>query len=265
MLARSLAIVAGVSLLWLGACASSGLTDEGSFEHPDLRYRVSAEPPDHVGALLGPDWVLSNYTRDDDGRPSAAKDAGDTWTYRTQVDTDDDGEVDLRETLRRYDLHYEHIEDDARVWIQTFPVSAMTAGKKLETLAKRYADSLAGGLYVGGLTPGTVEDARYASRIVSASPTEIDGHEAYQVDIEVANVDQLRLNEDARERLLRVILVRTGMTYNELSHWTMHKDIPSVMILALSTTAGGPQNHYDALARLAARVSLPSPTDVVRP
>ncbi|MFT3922003.1 MAG: hypothetical protein QM778_05675 [Myxococcales bacterium] len=105
--------------------------------------------------------------------------------------------------------------------------------------AERYVDSVAGSGSVvvrfgaeGAL--GGIE-RRFASRVLQSSPCTVSKHEAYRVDFEVANVDQLQLSDQARWQRGAVVFVRTK--YQHLAGTTMQNTktfYPVVMAIGMS-------------------------------
>lgn len=240
----------------LGACASTAFGEDGAYVNDALGYRVSpVMQGGRRGELLGADWALVNFTRDSSGQPNDLK-GGHDWEVQLALDTNDDGDVDVEGEFPRYDLYFEHRRDDAQVWIQSVPMSDTSAGKSLETLAERYAGSVSGGVYFWSPSTRAVKDERFASRIIAHEEMQVDGHPAYRADIEVANVDEMRLDPSARSRRIRVMLLRPT---RGVSHYSGNKRwvASAVIVLALSCKPRDFDTHAAALDQLAHNLTFP--------
>jgi hypothetical protein len=204
-------------------CAAS---DPGSslrsagFHHGRYPYVVSYADA-KLARFLPEDWRLDNYKPFED--PSAARAAGSSsWavalepkegqTLSAAIDRDDDGKVDERVEIPIFDLKFVHARTAGVIWLRTLPVSGNLREKELRILAQDYIDAVSGvGLTEAQIGPGKllVQQRHFATRTVNIEPMTISGHEAFAATFEVANVDQLKLDPDARWERARVVLVRT--------------------------------------------------------
>ncbi len=192
-----------------GACSSI----DSQFQTVGFRDRTFGFRVAYVDAaaraLMGPDWMLDNFVFNDDGTPQAEKTA-ERYLTTLSFDVDGDGEMDTDRELRLYELRFVHRRDGGVLWMRTIPVADRFAQTELRLLGHDYVEEVAGGDYYAVRFAGRdlVEDVRFATAIVEEGELTVDGHPAYRVTFDVANVDQIRLDPDSRTARVRLVLIR---------------------------------------------------------
>lgn len=258
-MSRSHRSLIAVTLLALGACASSGsgvLPMDGSYRHEEVAVRVTPSAGHSLDDLLGVGWALSNFDRDALGRLDRPRRSGPRWSDKVSVDANDDGVIDITTTVPKYDLLYESRTEDASIWLTVVAVSEQTGQKALPTLAQRYVNGIAGGIYGWNAHAGVMQESRWAAAIVSEAMTTIGSRPAYRFDVDVANLDQLRLTPDARERRLRVVIVRPGDRAYHVGRELVPGGLPVIVTLVMSSTPEAFERNLAALDRLASHVAF---------
>ena len=125
------------------------------------------------------------------------------------MDANNDGVVDTRGTLPRYELRLTHSRNSGLIWLSHLVLPTRYINSDLRTLARLYVESVAGaGIVVTDV--GDIHETRFATRVVREEPGVVDGFEALYVAFEVANVDQLALSPDSRWRRVEITLIRSG-------------------------------------------------------
>ncbi len=197
---------AALVVVGMAGCRSSGVFDATAFHSSTYPYTIRyADPEEH--ALLSSDWVVENYYADATGKPTTSKRG---WAYRKSRDIElSDGHVVSRE-FDVYDVMLVHRASDAVIWLRSIPLSPRQPGINLRVLASEYAEGISGsGFYPTDLGRAHVESQTYASHVLTGQPVTVAGLEAYEATIEVANVDQLKLDPSSRAAMIRVVFVRT--------------------------------------------------------
>jgi hypothetical protein len=197
---------AALVVVGMAGCQSSGMFDATAFHSRTYPYTIRyADPEEH--ALLSSDWVVENYYADASGKPTTSKRGR---AYRKSRDIElADGHTVSRD-FDVYDVMLVHRASDAVIWLRSIPLSPRQPGINLRVLAAEYADGMSGsGFYATDLGPARVESQTYASRVLTGQPVMVAGLEAYEATLEVANVDQLKLDPTSRAAMIRVVFVRT--------------------------------------------------------
>jgi hypothetical protein len=135
-------------------------------------------------------------------------------------DHQDDGRVDARERVLRYDLKLVHRRRNAELFVRSVPLGQGRRESELRVLARDYVESVAGAGYVnvqlGAIAVGI--ERRYATRVIEEHPFVVSGFAAWAVTFDVANVDQLQMSDDASFERVRVVLVRTNLGWRSGDH-----------------------------------------------
>jgi hypothetical protein len=206
-------IVFGLIGLACAPSARGALGPEG-FSHNDYAYRVVAQKD---GRFLPESWKLDNYYEGTGGlKPKDGKD----WIVEYSLDEDGDGEEDFKVEELVYDLRFEHLEHDGVIFLRTIPISTDMKQKKLSVLMERYVEGIAGAGYeVVTLNSQSqlLVEKRYAAAIVAKGPTKLAGRDAYVVVLDVANVDQLKIDPNARKERVELVLLHTDFAYTTKS------------------------------------------------
>lgn len=164
-----------------------------------------------AAAGLMPDgWKLDNFNGDE---PKSGK----AYQATIRIDADGDGDFEQEEEGPAFELRFEHLRHAGVVWLRTVPVATELAKKDLHVLTASYVEALAGGQYestdLGQGTATTVEK-RFASSLLSAEPCHLATQECEAATIELANVDQLKLDPKYRSNKLMVVIIRTPFDYS---------------------------------------------------
>jgi hypothetical protein len=198
------------------ACAPAprGAIGAEGFRHNDYAYRVVAQKD---GGFLPESWKIDNYY----GETGALKPKdGKDWIIEYSLDENGDGEEDLKVEELIYDLRFEHLVHDGVIFLRTIPISTDLQQKKLSVLMERYIEGIAGAGYeVVSLNSQShlLVEKRYAAAIVGKGPTKLAGRDAYVVLLEVANIDQLKIDPNARKERVELVLLHTDFEYKKES------------------------------------------------
>jgi hypothetical protein len=160
---------------------------------------------------LGPDWLLDNYLFWRDGEPRVETLLGG-YTLRLRVDPVGDGRYSFETEIPTFDLHWTQRNDAAIVWIRSIPLSRRLSERDLSVIAHDFVESLSGTEAYAVCFDWCVhaEAKTYATTIVAERELFLSGVPAYDLTFEIANVDQLQLNPDARAARARLVLARPG-------------------------------------------------------
>lgn len=207
-----------VAMAGSSGCKTSGplLLPDGGFRHPEYPLQVGygTSAP---GEVLGPHWQLENfqYKNGVAKKPKRSRD----YTVEYALDRNDDGKPDLTETWPAVDLRYVHDTTRAVIWLETFPVSSRLAETEPRVLAKGIVDGLSGEVtrtaaYARQRGVELRSEGRTVTTFVRQESTCMMGDdEAYSMEFEIADVDQIKLDPERRIRIARLIVIRTGLTW----------------------------------------------------
>ena len=201
---------------------------QGRYEY-DVAYQdVAAQ------RLLPEDWRIDNYySRAND--PTLRPKTFGKYETEVEFDVDGDGHCEAKETLSTFDLRFENRHSAGVIWLRSVPIDETDRDKELRVLMRNAVDSVAGAEYVywrvGDRVFGVGEHL-VAQQLDVLSAT-VAGREAYVSTIELASVDQLKLNERRRLRNVRLVMIRSGFSH-ELSGYGVEKKFPVIIVAGLS-------------------------------
>ncbi len=194
----------------LTACTSSGVRGgrfaAGSFDafgyrHPYLDYRVAFGAD---GRVLPADWRLDNY------RSRSELKNGPSYVVRRWMDLTGDGRPDDLGVQPAYDLRFISGVHGGVIWTRVIPLPPGLGARELRAMMSDLIARMSG-TGVASVDMGDVVVAQaqtFATREVDSRVRVVDGREAFEATIEIANVAQLQLSPDARWERARVLLVR---------------------------------------------------------
>jgi hypothetical protein len=206
--ARLARLASFASLAALAGCATTG----GSFE-PDGFHQGQFPLAVHYTApetkdFLGPDWRIDNFYLFDDGTIGSRK-TTKAYAGRQVIDLRGDGRLTKLDAFY-FDLKLDNRKTSAVIWLQTLPLGRNETDRNLKNLVEDYADDLSGTGFFAAVNDGrALKSKTYAARIVSGADTTLGKLPAYDARLELANLDQIRLDPSARTALIRVVLVKT--------------------------------------------------------
>jgi hypothetical protein len=208
-----------IALLGGAGCAvpNAGVISPGKYQsklYPLSLTGGSADQASPASAgLMPPGWRLDNFWGKE--LPNRPK---ETESYMTNLefDWDGDGRFEAQRREFAYLLRFESRLNDGVVWLRGIPVSTDLADMDLSALMTKFSDALSGANYeTTRLTreTRTISEEHYASVITASAPCKWAGLECVTAAIDLANVDQLKLDPAHRSRRLRVVIARTPFHY----------------------------------------------------
>lgn len=204
----------------LGGCGrgATGVFDDKGYQHTVYDYRVNAtHVPDPSVAnenLLGNDWKLDNFYYDE--MHTLVQKRTEPYMATYDFDSNDDGKSDFSQEDFLYDLRFKHLKRDAVIWLRTMPLSSDLKDKELRVLVQRYIDEVSGAGFEAvklGPTTTIIREKRFGASIVDRGSFKVAGQDAYETTFDVANVDEVAVNPNARRVRVRIVLVRTPFQY----------------------------------------------------
>jgi hypothetical protein len=161
--------------------------------------------------FLDEDWRIDNFRVEHSA-------FADRWIemnggdYRGDilVDREDTG-VELRETVRYFDLRLVHRKTNGVIWISSIELAPKQADQELGVLLDSYLETLSGNEFhfvrdLGPEVRGT--ERRFAATLQDRRESRVGAHPALDATISVANLDQLKLDPTHRHAQLRVVLLK---------------------------------------------------------
>jgi hypothetical protein len=213
MRSLALATVATALALSVGCTPASTFGADG-YHHELLPYSVHySSPPKKT--FVSEDWKIDNYETAADGSPTQPK-SGEHYRGTIRLDL---GNQQYRTLSADYfDLRLENKRTAAVLWVQTRPADADDIERDLRVLVEEFAEQLAGAnLYLEERdstekSRPVARERSFATKIVDGQNVKFQGRDAYVATIEIANVDQLKLDPNARSFIAKIMFVRTGYT-----------------------------------------------------
>ncbi len=217
------------------ACAGAPFNASG-YKHPThplaVRYHDAG-----AKVFISKDWRIDNYILGEHGAPMVAKD-GDDYKIVRNVDFDGDGVPD-RQKVHRFELKLVHRSNDSVIWMRLIPLAKGDEGLELRVFVDRYVEALTGtGFFAEDLPSGKAKARaqRFAAKVLDVKSRTLGQVEALQADIELANVDQLRLDPASRHAKIRVIFARPG--FADTVQGSVRFDIQAPVLVAVGFFSG---------------------------
>jgi hypothetical protein len=248
-----------VGAIGLGSCVPRGsraLTPTGYFNEA---YAYSIRPVAGSANLMADGWEVDNFFGPSDARK--AKRAG-MYSTTYHLDLDGDGQVDEKLKAQTYDLRFVHRSHSGVIWVRTFPISQTLRDKELRVLMQGYVDSVAGAGYesVDFEDGNVLLEKRFAAELRARQSGTVAAKPAFAAEFAVANIDQLRVTKDARQSLVKVVIVKPGFVYAPRRYWASQDSKgPEFPVLLVIGLAGAPEDFPRALPEfddLLARVTI---------
>ncbi len=128
-------------------------------------------------------------------------------------DTDEDRFLSNSWRIERHakhDLLLKHLRHNGQLWIQVVKLDEEHLEMPPGVLARNFVENLAGGSWSIRLDGRRFvgREVRWASYLVDEQSSQVDGQPAHIVLVDVANVDQLQMDENARSARAAVALIR---------------------------------------------------------
>lgn len=234
----STALFFAASTASLGGCIpTTGTFAVDGFHDKVLPYKVHYWDA-HAKQFLNDDWKVDNFVANDDGTLGDPKTTND---YRGPQKLDLAGDGTLEKVRVYYfDLKLDNKKTNAVIWVQTIPLGRDRAERNLKNLAEDYAEALSGSGFYATVTDPETREVRgrtktFAARLLDGKDTKLGGFDAYDARLDLANVDQLRLDPNARTSMIRIVLVRPPY----LIGWGAdHKPTPALIRIGYQASPG---------------------------
>jgi hypothetical protein len=137
------------------------------------------------------------------------------YVYDREVDVDGDGAPESDPTLV-YDLKLVNKVTTSAIWLQTEMLPVRDKDRSLQSFVDDFVEGLSGsGIYrVGSPVPKRVGATKtYAAHVVASKEGTMGTFPSLDVTIELVNVDQLKVDPNAKSAVGRVVFVRTDYPY----------------------------------------------------
>jgi hypothetical protein len=201
-------LVVGVAAACGCAPVAGGFRADG-FHEADLPVSVRFTDP-ASRSFVGPDWRVDNFLLKKDGSFGDAKTA-EGYLYNREIDVDGDGRPETKESLV-YDLKLINRVTTSAIWMQTVLLAMADKDRSLTSFLDDFVEALSGtGLYrAGAPVPRLVGRTKsYGARLVASKEGTTGGFPSLDATIELVNLDQLKVDPNAKSSIGRVVFVRT--------------------------------------------------------
>lgn len=162
------------------------------------------------------------------------------------------------ERQRQLDFKLRHTRDNGIMWIQVLELKEEYLEMDPGVLTRNYVENLAGGHWWVRLDGTRVRgrDVRWATSLLDEHPALVAGQPAHLALIDVANVDQLQLDADARAARAVVALIR-GNIYSTETRGDQARKSPLLMIVGYANAPGEFEQSLGDFERLLSSIRFP--------
>ena len=220
--------------LALTACHARAPSDFVVSDTASAGYRIRSRAGSAPGssAILPPAWELDNYFTDPATHALRPK-PGPEYHITYELDGDGDGVPEIKESAELYQLRFVHAQLQATLWLRAFPIARSLQHTDMDVLLKDYVDEISHvGYEAVRLDPRpNLEKPRFATHITREVIGKLAGTDALDADVEVANLDQLAVNQNTSWHRMRLILARGPSAYQTKSGQTF----PTMIVLAYAS------------------------------
>jgi hypothetical protein len=199
-----------IGLLGSGCAGATGTFRANGFHHDSLPIVVHYRDAS-AHQFVGPDWQIDNFAVKDDGTIGKPKMSG-KYVWDREIDYDDDGRADPELAVPIYDLRLVNRVTHAAMWLQSVPLRMPDKDRALKSILDDFVAWLSGtGFYL--ISPGPPKGVgvakTYGARVVAMKENETQGFESLDATIEIVNLDQSKVDPNAKSSIERVVLVHT--------------------------------------------------------
>lgn len=190
--------------------SSSATVTAAGYRHGTYFYHVQAMPD---GRLMPTAWNLDNFQA---GQKDLKPKTGGIYLTNYELDVDGDGKFESIQEVPTYDLRFKHAVDAGVIFLRTIPISQDMRAKNLRVMMTDFVEGVAGAGYeVVTLNQGSqiVVEKRYAAAVVDEGPAELAAADAYFATMDVANLDQVKVDPKARKDRVQLVILHTKFTY----------------------------------------------------
>ncbi|NRA67955.1 MAG: hypothetical protein HRU19_25965 [Pseudobacteriovorax sp.] len=220
-------IVLLVLLSHIIGCTTMGDFDDSGYHHDRANYSVYYMKPSKE-SFLPPTWFIEKNRDGNPIQPDAPVRVGE---FRNKHGS----KSQIR--YKALNLLFEHKTTNGIISVVSFPLRETERIKKLNILAKNFANSLSGSYHVSASFDGHFAvgaSSRWASQIIKQQSVTKGSREIHDVTIQLYNSDQLKVNPNHKDKKIRLVFVRAQADYG----WTELGEA------SLGVYAGG---HFPAL------------------
>lgn len=158
-------------------------------------------------------WKLDNYYEGTFGyKPKSVG----NYVVTYKLDRDGDGDFEHSAEELTYDLRFKHLVHDGVIFLRTIPLSQDLKHKKLAVLMDGMVEEMAGAGYEvvqSNEQTSVLVEKRYAAAVVEEGEAQLGGLPAHAAILDVANLDQIKVDPNARSGRVQLVLVHTPFEY----------------------------------------------------
>jgi hypothetical protein len=198
-----------MSFVMSGCAATNGEFRDDGFVHTSLPIvvRYDGHLSEH---FVGPEWRVDNYVVKEDGSVGGPKTAPG-YVGETEVDFEGTGEPEkISEPI--YHLKLVNRVTNAAIWVQTVTLAMQDKDRSLRSFLDSFIERLSGsGVYrIVSFNPKQVGGIKtYGARVVDTKEGKLGSFDDLDVTIELVNLDQQKVDPNAKSAIGRVVFVRT--------------------------------------------------------
>lgn len=226
------------SIMFMGCIASIANIVDNGLVHKRHGYTVPFTDS-AAQNFLGESWIVDNFKKPT-RMGSWSRKQGDRYTTIICVDPDDDGTCSEAK-VHSAALELMNKETGGWIWMDSTGLMEKHQNRKLDVILDEYVASLAGSQWwrsfgrVGfwGSTVSGSKGKEYSARITESERCTVGSYPAMIATVELARNEQLKLDSNARERIIRILIARTDGMVSRCDERDFCSDEPGKVLLTV--------------------------------
>ena len=196
-----------VSLMTSSCVISNMKVEENHLLNKQIGTKIKTSTPGNF-EFISKDWRIVNFKQGAKGSWKAK--TRDDYTITHKFDLDDNGYNDITIEKDRFDLLLQNKKYDSHISLLSIPLSTEEKAIDLRVFARRIQENLAYTTFRSlNLRPDTKLVRSYATKRLNLQSRTFQGQPAVEMVLEIANVNQLKLDPKHRLEQIRFLIVKS--------------------------------------------------------
>jgi hypothetical protein len=204
---RWLGIALAISVLGCSEVPQNARLVETGLQNVKQGYGIDFE--DRTDCRFLANYMIENYYGDCKEKKFFLR-TGPAYEGKISVDWNNDG-TEVRFPAYFYDLKLHHIQNAGEIWVLSREIPPHLANTLVDVFLDNYVENLSGLNVEVSRTPFNyvkITERKNATKIISKQSTKIGKYPGIIATIEIANLNQLRLDPNHRSGMMRVLIAK---------------------------------------------------------